>query len=104
MSANGTAAPEGPKEFAFKPEYLERAKHIIAKYPPGKQASAVMPLLDLAQRQNDNWLPRVAMDYVAEQYKNTTNPGLGRTAEQVARFFGDWPLLTPGLVPVPAWR
>jgi len=66
MSANGTASPEGPKEFAFKPEYLERAKHIIAKYPPGKQASAVMPLLDLAQRQNDNWLPRVAMDYVAD--------------------------------------
>lgn len=66
MSANGTAAPESPKEFAFEPEYLERAKHIIAKYPPGKQASAVMPLLDLAQRQNDNWLPRVAMDYVAD--------------------------------------
>jgi len=66
MSANGTAAPEGPKEFAFEPEYLERAKHIIAKYPPGRQASAVMPLLDLAQRQNDNWLPRAAMDYVAD--------------------------------------
>jgi NADH-quinone oxidoreductase E subunit len=66
MSANGTAAPEGPKEFAFEPEYLERAKHIIAKYPAGKQASAVMPLLDLAQRQNDNWLPRAAMDYVAD--------------------------------------
>jgi NADH-quinone oxidoreductase E subunit len=60
------AAPEGPKEFAFEPEYLERAKHIIAKYPAGKQASAVMPLLDLAQRQNDNWLPRAAMDYVAD--------------------------------------
>jgi len=66
MSADGTAAHEGPKEFAFKPEYLERAKHIIAKYPEGKQASAVMPLLDLAQRQNDNWLPRAAMDYVAD--------------------------------------
>jgi NADH-quinone oxidoreductase E subunit len=66
MSANGTAAPEGPKEFALEPEYLERAKHIIAKYPAGKQASAVMPLLDLAQRQNDNWLPRAAMDYVAD--------------------------------------
>jgi len=66
MSANGTAAPEGPKEFAFTAEYLERAKHIIAKYPPGRQASAVMPLLDLAQRQNDNWLPRAAMDYVAD--------------------------------------
>ncbi|WP_158045693.1 NADH-quinone oxidoreductase subunit NuoE [Skermanella pratensis] len=65
MSANGTA-PAGPQDFAFTAENLERAKHIIAKYPPGKQASAVMPLLDLAQRQNDNWLPRAAMDYVAE--------------------------------------
>jgi NADH-quinone oxidoreductase E subunit len=66
MSSNGTAPPEGPKDFAFTAENLERAKHIIAKYPAGKQASAVMPLLDLAQRQNDNWLPRAAMDYVAE--------------------------------------
>ena len=49
MSANGTA-PAGPKDFAFTAENLERAKHIIAKYPPGRQASAVMPLLDLAQR------------------------------------------------------
>jgi NADH-quinone oxidoreductase E subunit len=66
MSANGTAAPAGPADFAFTAENLERAKQIIAKYPPGKQASAVMPLLDLAQRQNDNWLPRAAMDYVAD--------------------------------------
>ncbi len=52
--------------WAFTPENLELAKRIIAKYPPGRQASAVMPLLDLAQRQNDNWLPRAAMDYVAD--------------------------------------
>lgn len=65
MSANGTA-PAGPQDFVFTAENLERAKHIIAKYPPGRQASAVMPLLDLAQRQNDNWLPRAAMDYIAD--------------------------------------
>jgi NADH-quinone oxidoreductase E subunit len=54
-----------PATFAFTSENLETAKKFIAKYPAGKQASAVLPLLDLAQRQHDNWLPRAAMDYVA---------------------------------------
>ena len=52
--------------FEFTAENKEKAKAIIAKYPPGKQASAVMPLLDLAQRQNSGWLPKEAMDHVAE--------------------------------------
>ena len=52
--------------FAFTSENMDRAQKIIAKYPEGRQASAVMPLLDLAQRQNAGWLPRVAMDYVAD--------------------------------------
>jgi NADH-quinone oxidoreductase E subunit len=55
-----------PESFAFTAETLEKAKKIIAKYPQGRQQSAVMPLLDLAQRQNGNWLPRAAMDYVAD--------------------------------------
>jgi len=55
-----------PAKFEFSKENLEKAKQIVAKYPKGKQQSAVMPLLDLAQRQHNNWLPRVAMDYVAE--------------------------------------
>lgn len=54
-----------PAMFAFTPKNLKRAEQIIAKYPPGRQASAVLPLLDLAQRQNGNWLSRAAMDYVA---------------------------------------
>src|SRR5947209_776320 len=54
-----------PASFEFTPEYLEKAKWHIAKYPPGRQASAVLPLLHLAQRQHDGWLPRAAMDYVA---------------------------------------
>jgi NADH-quinone oxidoreductase E subunit len=57
---------EQPSSFAFTPENLEKAKAHIAKYPPGRQASAVLPLLDLAQRQNGNWLPLAAMDYVAD--------------------------------------
>jgi NADH dehydrogenase (ubiquinone) flavoprotein 2 len=52
--------------FEFTAENKEKVKAIIAKYPRGKQASAVMPLLDLAQRQNKGWLPREAMDHVAE--------------------------------------
>ena len=48
-------------------------KH-IAKYPPGKQASAVLPLLDLAQRQmgrntGSAWIPQVAMDHIADLLK-----------------------------------
>jgi NADH-quinone oxidoreductase E subunit len=51
--------------FAFTPENKALAEKTIAKYPPGRQASAVLPLLDLAQRQVGGWLPRAAMDYVA---------------------------------------
>ncbi|MCB9960430.1 MAG: NADH-quinone oxidoreductase subunit NuoE [Rhodospirillaceae bacterium] len=64
----GHAAPREmqPDSFAFTKENLEKAQQVIAKYPPGRQQSAVMALLDLAQRQHDNWLPTVAMDYVAD--------------------------------------
>lgn len=54
-----------PDSFEFTPENLELAKKHIAKYPEGKQQSACMPLLDLAQRQY-GWLPVAAMDKVAD--------------------------------------
>jgi NADH-quinone oxidoreductase E subunit len=57
--------PEQPTSFAFTPDFRARADAYIAKYPEGRQASAVLPLLDLAQRQH-GWLPRAAMDHVAE--------------------------------------
>lgn len=63
MSANAPHAEAAG--FVFSPENLKKAEAVVAKYPAGRQASAVMPLLDLAQRQNDGWLPRAAMDYVA---------------------------------------
>jgi len=67
MSEVAHGAPvEQPKSFAFTPDNLAKAKAYIAKYPPGRQASAVLALLDLAQRQHENWLPRAAMDHVAE--------------------------------------
>ncbi len=57
---------EQPKTFAFNAENMTRAKAIIAKYPAGRQQSAVLPLLDIAQRQSANWLPCAAMDYVGD--------------------------------------
>jgi NADH-quinone oxidoreductase E subunit len=67
MSEAHHGAPvEQPKSFAFTPDNLAKAEAYIAKYPPGRQASAVLALLDLAQRQHENWLPRAAMDHVAE--------------------------------------
>jgi len=67
MSAHPDGPPfEQPASFEFTPDNLERAKAHIAKYPTGRQASAVLPLLDLAQRQSNGWLPRAAMDKVAE--------------------------------------
>ena len=55
---------EQPKEFKFSPENMKQAEAHIAKYPKGKQASAVMPLLDIAQRQNDGWIPEAAMEEI----------------------------------------
>jgi NADH-quinone oxidoreductase subunit E len=64
---NTTEGPpvQQPDTFEFTPENVERARAHIAKYPPGREASAVLPLLDLAQRQVGGWVPRAAMDYVA---------------------------------------
>jgi NADH-quinone oxidoreductase subunit E len=52
--------------FTFTPENLARAKVILARYPAGRQASAMIPLLDLAQRQSQNHLTLAAMNYVAD--------------------------------------
>lgn len=56
---------EQPATFAFTPENLEKAKWHIAKYPAGRQQSAVMPILWLAQQQHDNWVPQAAIEYIA---------------------------------------
>lgn len=53
------------ESFVFNAENLAKAEKIIAKYPAGRQASAVIPLLDLAQRQSGNFLTHAAIDYVA---------------------------------------
>jgi len=62
-------AENQPESFAFTPENEAKADAIISKYPEGRQASAVMPLLDLAQRQHDNWIPLAAIDVISEKLK-----------------------------------
>ena len=59
-------AKNQPEIFEFSPSSLEEANKIVSKYPKGKQQSAVMALLYIAQKQNDNWIPLVAMKYIAK--------------------------------------
>lgn len=67
-------APYQPKTFAFRDE--SAVKDILGRYPEGRERSAIMPLLDLAQRQVaeeglkanppfGGWIPRAAMDEIA---------------------------------------
>ena len=56
----------GGERFVFTPENEAKARAIIGKYPPGRQASAVLPLLTLAQEQCGAWLPQPALDCVAD--------------------------------------
>jgi NADH-quinone oxidoreductase subunit E len=55
-----------PKSFAFTAENLDWAKGQIAKYPEGRQASAILPILWRAQEQAGGWLPQKAIEHVAE--------------------------------------
>jgi NADH-quinone oxidoreductase subunit E len=75
--ANRHLAPDTPElrdrwsGFAWSKDNAKQAKTIVARYPAGRQRSAVMPLLDLAQRQvgaetaTQGWLPLPVMEYVA---------------------------------------
>jgi NADH-quinone oxidoreductase subunit E len=68
MSVRRLAA-EQPEGFAFTPENLEWAKAQIKKYPEGREASAVLPILWRAQEQMGGWLPEPALRYVADMLK-----------------------------------
>jgi len=58
-----------PDSFEWTKESLDKINTIIKRYPLNKQQSAVLPLLDLAQRQNAGWLPQKAIEKVAETLK-----------------------------------
>lgn len=75
--ADRTPAPDTPElrerwgNFAFNADYEAKAQKALARYPEGRKKSAVMPLLDLAQRQvgeetdTQGWLPLPVIEYVA---------------------------------------
>src|SRR5262245_10764534 len=66
MSVRRLAPPElQPKEFSFTADNLAWAKKQIAKYPSGRQQSAIIPLLWRAQEQAGGWLPQKAIEHVA---------------------------------------
>jgi len=70
MADNAPVPAQQPDSFAFDAQSQVEVDRHIAKYPPGKQASAVLPLLDLAQRQmgratGSAWVPTAAMDEIA---------------------------------------
>ncbi len=57
---------EQPETFEFNEKSMEAANKIVSNYPDGRQQSAVMALLYIAQRQHDNWIPLKAMKYIAK--------------------------------------
>tara|TARA_B100001250_G_C19706262_1_gene747086 strand:+ start:47 stop:652 length:606 start_codon:yes stop_codon:yes gene_type:complete len=57
---------EQPDNFKFSNENLSIAENLIKKYPKQNKKSAIMPLLYLAQKQNQNWIPLSAMKYLAK--------------------------------------
>ena len=59
-------AKNQPEQFEFTPSSLEAANKIILNYPKDKKQSAVMALLYIAQRQNNNWIPLAAMKYIGK--------------------------------------
>ena len=71
-SASGVHSHDEPAHFAFDAESEAQIAKIVARYPEGKQASAVIPLLYIVQKQmkrqtDSGWVPRVGMDAVAER-------------------------------------
>ena len=67
MSIESRIASNQPSSFKFSKENEAEVRRLVDKYPKGRQASAVMPLLDLAQRQHENWIPMKAIELIAKK-------------------------------------
>jgi NADH-quinone oxidoreductase subunit E len=55
-----------PNKFEFSAENLKKVEDILSRYPEKNKKSAVMPLLYVAQKQNENWIPLAAIKYIAQ--------------------------------------
>ena len=58
-----------PKEFSFTAENLREAKVVLRRYPKDYPEGALMPLLTLAQKQSQGWLPKKAIEYISSFLK-----------------------------------
>jgi len=67
MSIESIVAQQQPDSFVFTAESEAEIKRHLAKYPEERKQSAVMPLLDIAQRQHDNWIPMKAIEEIAKR-------------------------------------
>ena len=67
MSISTLIAENQPDSFAFTAESEAEIKMQLAKYPDGRQASAVKSLLYIAQRQHENWIPMKAIEAIAHR-------------------------------------
>ena len=96
MSVRRLAPPEQqPKDFSFSKDNLDWAKKQIAKYPEGRQQSAIIPLLWRAQEQHDGWLPEAAIRYITDMLGMAHIRGL-----EVATFYTMFNLVPVGKVHV----
>ena len=96
MSVRRLAPPDvQPKDFAFNAANLAWAKQQIAKYPEGRQRSAIIPLLWRAQAQAGGWLPEAAIRYVTDMLGMAHIRGL-----EVATFYTMFNLAPVGKVHV----
>ena len=64
-------AKNQPSSFIFSKENKEKINDIFKKYPDTKKKSAIMPLLYLAQKQNNNWIPLAAIELIASMLNTT---------------------------------
>ena len=55
-----------PKDFSFDKKNKVEAQNILKKYPKNFKESSIMPLLSLAQEQNDGWVPKKAIEYISD--------------------------------------
>jgi NADH-quinone oxidoreductase E subunit len=53
-------------KFRFTEDNAQKAREVIGNYPPSRQRSAILALLDMAQRQNGGWLSRSCIEYIAD--------------------------------------
>jgi len=96
MSVRRLAPPDvQPKDFAFNAANLAWAKQQIAKYPEGRQRSAIIPLLWRAQAQAGGWLPEAAIRYITDMLGMAHIRGL-----EVATFYTMFNLAPVGKVHV----